>query len=346
MRVVFRADASSRVGTGHVMRCVTLAAALRARGVTILFVCREEVGDLRSFIAGQKMAIATLATATKEWQADAEATSDAIKSQGGNADWLVVDHYGLDHRWERALRSLADGIMVIDDLADRSHDCDILLDQNLENPRHRVYQDLVPGTTRCLLGPKYAIVRPEFAQLRPAALARRAGRVERVLVSMGGADPENDTAKVLMGFATNDKSPSVDVVVGASNPHQAEIRELCSCIPTATLHVQTPRMAQLMHAADLAITGGGSITWERCVLGLPALVAVQSDDQEAIAQAVARTGAHRLLGWSKQLRPEDYARGVRSLEPSELVQMSRVCAELCDGGGAERVATELTHGRH
>jgi spore coat polysaccharide biosynthesis predicted glycosyltransferase SpsG len=159
---------------------------------------------------------------------------------------------------------------------------------------------------------------------------------------MGGSDPGNDTAKALSGLAMRSgEGMAIDVVIGSANPQRAVIRHLCEGIRDAELHVQTPHMAQLMTRADIAINGGGSTTWERCVVGLPAIVAVQSSDQIAIAEAVERAGGHRVLGRSEDLRSEDYGLAIDALTSDDLIRMSQISAGLCDGRGAERVATQL-----
>jgi UDP-2,4-diacetamido-2,4,6-trideoxy-beta-L-altropyranose hydrolase len=279
------------------------------------------------------------------WQQDAAQTQAALQRAGVVPEWLVVDHYALDRRWEAVLRSHARRIMVIDDLANRPHDCDLLLDQNFDNPLHHCYVRLLPSAARLLLGTEYALVRPEFELHRPCALARRDGQLRRVLISMGGTDPANDTAVALAGLAAPAADGvGLDVVIGAGNPHRQAIRRLCDDIPTAELHIQTSRMAELMTRADLAITAGGSTTWERCVLGMPAFVTIQSDDQAPIAKAVERVGGHRVLGWSKDLAAQDYERALLALTPEELMRMSTISATLCDGLGAQRVATHLLDG--
>jgi UDP-2,4-diacetamido-2,4,6-trideoxy-beta-L-altropyranose hydrolase len=340
MRVVFRADASVSLGTGHVRRCLELASRLSAAGAQIAFVCVEAPGDMIAEIASRGLAVTALRAGA--WEADAQQTGSAIAAGGSAPRWLVVDHYGLDARWERTLRATGRHLMAIDDLADRPHDCDLLLDQNLGNPRHARYARLLPQTARSLLGPEYALLGAPFEQLRPAALARRSGQLQRVLISMGGTDPNNDTARALAGLRRSRYAGvAVDVVAGAANPHRAELERRCAEGPGCRLHVQSAHMAQLMTAADLAITGGGSTTWERCALGLPALAVVQSPDQSAIAQAVAQAGGHRLLGSSAEVAAADYTAALDALSPAALRQMSTAAAALCDGRGAERVATLL-----
>lgn len=356
MNVVFRTDASTALGSGHVTRCLTLAETLRAHGARVCFVCRSGEGDLSDSIAARGFIVLRLAVAASDesersascaplgagWQEDATQTQAAIHAAGEEPDWLVVDHYALDRRWELVLRSLSRRIMVIDDLANRPHDCDLLLDQNFDNPLHARYTRLLPADARTLLGTQFALVRPEFARHRPSALARRSGQLRRVLVSMGGTDPGNDTAVALAGLARQAADGvALDVVIGAGNPHRPAIRRACEDIPTAELHIQTSRMAELMTRADLAVSAGGSTTWERCVLGMPAIVTIQSEDQAPIAEAVQGIGGQRVLGWSKDLAAQDYARALRALTADELLRMSEISATLCDGEGAERVATHL-----
>ena len=346
MRTVIRADASVATGTGHVMRCLTLAHELRSRGAEVSFVCREQPGDLSELIAAHGFEVTRLLphvlAAAEARTADAEQTRSAIERGARKTDWLVVDHYALGQSWERQIRPSVGHLMVIDDLANRAHDCDLLLDQNFDNPLHAQYRSRVPEQARLLLGTRYALIRAEFLQHREAALARRNGEVRRILITLGGTDPANDTADALEGIRAGTAGrAAIDVVIGGSNPHGAEIRSRCDSTPDCELHVQTSRMAELMARADLAITGGGSTTWERCILGLPALVTIQSEDQVAVAAALQVTGAQRIVGRSAALSSLDYQSAFSQLTPAAMVQMSQVSARICDGRGAQRVANEL-----
>jgi UDP-2,4-diacetamido-2,4,6-trideoxy-beta-L-altropyranose hydrolase len=341
MRVVFRADASVRLGAGHVRRCLVLAAELAARGASVTFVCSEARGNMLEQVEARGFGAVPLPDGL-DWQRDAQLTQAAISRMAAAPGWLVVDHYGLDARWEVAARTRGQHLMAIDDLADRPHDCDLLLDQNLANPRHARYAQLLPATTRRLLGPRHALVAPEFARCRTAALARRGGQLQRVLISMGGSDPRNDTAIAVDGVRRSRVSgAALDVVIGAANPHRETLAAHCAGLAGCTVHVQTEHMAELMSRADLAVTAGGSTTWERCVLGLPALAVAQSDDQLPIAQAVAQAGGHQLLGRSDEVGSADYAAALDQMSGQMLTEMSAAAAALCDGQGAERVAALL-----
>jgi UDP-2,4-diacetamido-2,4,6-trideoxy-beta-L-altropyranose hydrolase len=358
MKVVLRADASVSIGTGHVIRCLTLADALKILGADVSFVSRAHEGNINDVIADHGFEVVRLPAPLRGfhaadsrgyatslgalWQEDVEQMRAAVDRTGMKPDWLVVDHYGVDRNWELALAGTAQRLMVLDDMADRVHDCDLLLDQNFDNPLHARYAQLLPARARQLLGTRYALVRPEFKRYRAAALARRNGQVSRLLVSMGGTDPRNDTEKAVAGIAmSKSRTLAVDVIVGSSNPHLQGIRKACQRAARVTLHVQTARMAELMMNADFAVCAGGSTTWERCVLGLPALVAVQSSDQLAIAKTLEQKGAHRFLGLAADLGAQDYAEAIDSLLAKDVARMSVTCAELCDGEGAGRVAAQL-----
>jgi UDP-2,4-diacetamido-2,4,6-trideoxy-beta-L-altropyranose hydrolase len=358
MKIAVRADATVAAGMGHMMRCLTLADEMRNTGANVRFVCRDAPDALLSLIS-QHGHLCTMIPgtvhsetlrwsnrqnvdhATYQWEFDATATAAALRADGV-VDWIVVDHYGLDARWESRLRPNTSRLLVIDDLANRPHACDVLLDQNLSNPVQSHYPSLVPPGSLCLVGTEFALVRPEFCSLRERALLRRTGDLQRVLVFMGGSDPANETKKALLGLLSAQKTEiAVDVVIGASNPHGDEVRAVCDRLRGASLHVQTPHMAELMSSADCSIGAGGGATWERCVLGLPALTAILAENQRHNATALSAAGAQRTLGWYADLTPRDYARAILSLDRHQLQSMSRHAAEICDGEGARRVAEVL-----
>lgn len=330
MRVTLRADASIPIGSGHVMRCLTLADRLRAVGAKTLFLCRPLEGHLGEWITARGHALAWVEAETPAEDARA---CGALMQDKALWDWLIVDHYELGSDWERRARGWARHILAIDDLG-RTHAADVILDQNYPNPLHMRYS----ASKRRLLGPKYALLRPEFARLRSESLARRTGELHRILLFMSGTDPMNETIKALLGFAGLAREELyLDVVVGASHPQKERIAALCAAIPRVTLHVQTAQMAELMLVADCALGAAGSATWERCSLGLPALVTVLAENQEVIARALDALGAHRVLGAAGNLTTEDYTRALAALTPETLRRMAMVSARICDGRGVDRV---------
>lgn len=351
MKIAIRADASPEIGSGHVMRCLSLAGALAARGAQIRFVCCALPDHLKQAIAAGGHSLATLALTAPAgskapqdaWPAahqgeDARATTAAIADF--RPDWLVVDHYGLDRRWEQALRPATSGLMAIDDLA-RLHDCDILLDATYnEDPQARYAGSAARATL--LLGPGYALLRPEFARAR-ATVAPRGGTVHRLLVFMGGMDAGNATGRVLDAVALLEAPlPMLDVVIGAGHPARADIEAYCQTKPGSRCHIQTPDMATLLADCDLAIGAGGGATWERCCLGVPTLALALAENQRTLLAGPARAGLVYAPD-DTQLTPVLLATHLRALLHNSALRESLSIAgmALVDGRGAQRVAAAL-----
>jgi len=336
MKVAFRADASIGLGSGHVMRCLTLADALQARGSQTRFLCRQQPGHLGDLIRSRGHALDWL----PDSGADAEDSAAALAADAP-WDWLVVDHYALGADWEWAQRGLAKNILAIDDLADRAHGCDLLLDQNLQETGR--YDARLPADCRLLIGPRYALLRPQFAAARRRQ-AVRTGRVRRLLVFFGGADAGGETLKALAALELLGRNgPEVDVVIGQANPYHVAIAAACRALPGAVLHRQVEDMARLMTAADLFLGAGGGSSWERCCLGLPALVLATASNQIAQSTALAQTGAQLYLGPARAVNATHLARALASLIdlPDLLIHMARQGQSLVDGLGAPRVADHL-----
>jgi UDP-2,4-diacetamido-2,4,6-trideoxy-beta-L-altropyranose hydrolase len=339
LKVAIRTDASVTIGAGHVMRCLTLAEELREMGVEVSFVCRVGAGDGLDIIQDRGFRTHALEDAS-EWRADADGSARALSDQAP-IDWMVVDHYGLDWRWESHMRLTARRILVIDDLADRNHDCESLLDQNFYAGAARRYDGRVPVACRLFLGPAFALLRNEFreAARRPR---ERNGSVKRLLVTFGATDPTDETGKVLAaleGLAS--PALEVDVVVGTGNRRREQIEAQCGALRSVRCHVQTSRMAELMWKADLAIGAGGATTWERCVLGLPALTVVIAPNQLQTTTDLADAGAIRYLGRAEDLATNDYefaiqnamndAGGLQALSARSREIMGPVSASLSSG---------------
>lgn len=266
----------------------------------------------------------------------------ANQGEGRQPDWLIIDHYGLDRRYEQRIRPHFKKVMVIDDLADRAHDCDVLLDANLGPERAERHRRLVDPGTRLLLGPQYALLRPEFAALR--SRVRRDGRIRRLLVSFGGVDPTGETGKTLDALAQlADTGLTATVLAGQSNPQARLLAERCAGMRHVQFAAHSDRMAALMLEADVAIGAGGTSTWERCCLGLPSLVVTVADNQEALTAAAARERAVCWLGAAPEVGADRIREAVLALyrDPAYLRRMSARAMRLVDGWGAERIAREL-----
>ncbi|UQR60754.1 UDP-2,4-diacetamido-2,4,6-trideoxy-beta-L-altropyranose hydrolase [Bradyrhizobium sp. C-145] len=359
-RVIFRVDASVQMGMGHLTRCLTLANILAEGGTASCFLMRSHAAPLAALVQGDGHAVRLLpdpqvpnleaATSDRSyahwlpttWQQDAEQTFQAME-EIGSADWLVVDHYSLDANWESACRREGLRILAIDDLADRPHDCEILLDQNLIQQMETRYRDCVSASCAQLLGPRYALLRPEFLEQR-RLLTSRSGEIGRILVCFGGSDPTNDTAKALQAIASlGVPEIAVDVVIGQSNPHAELIVQLLGELPCAEVHRAANNMAELMRRADLSIGAGGGMSWERCCLGLPAVVVDIAANQVGALTALAKAGAALYLGSSASVTAETLAGAIRSLqEDSACVKvLGEAAFALVDGQGSGRVRVEL-----
>jgi len=359
MRVIFRTDASTQIGTGHVMRCLTLADALSSRGADCQFICRKHDGNLIDLI--QKKGYLTHALPADRAQ---PGSSGALLDVGDPSpdhrhwlgttqpedvaackpilmtykpDWLVVDHYGLDANWENPLRPYYKKLMVIDDLADRTHHADILLDQTFGRPVED-YHPWVPSSCHVLCGSQYALLRPEFHHLRPSSLARRKSPTLRhLLITLGGVDKDNVTSSVLQALRCTPLPADcrITVVLGHNAPKVEQVKCEARDMPWKTRTVVgVNHMALLMVESDLAIGAAGTTTWERCCLGLPTITLVLAANQESVAKNLERAGATLIVQRSDDLT-ERLNCLITSLvsQPAQLLTLSERSRHIVDGSG-------------
>ena len=350
MRIAIRVDASSQIGTGHFMRCLTLADELKQCDALIRFVSRQLPEHLRDILAAKGHEFMLLSSSPSEaisgglthayWlgtsqHADAQDTIRVLSDQAW--DWLVVDHYALDARWESALRQTTKNILVIDDIADRQHDCNVLLDQNFYADMDTRYTDRVPVHCQLLLGPRYALLRDEFRQLREQ-VKPRSGPVRRILIFFGGVDAENYTGRAIEALASiSIRDLHVDVVIGAQHPSREQI-ELACAKHGFVCHVQTSRMAELMAAADLAIGAAGVASWERCCLGLPCIVGAVAQNQIQAANDLSVLGAVKFIGITQDITVQKLREKIKQVYYSDWIKKASLCGiELVDAQGVTRV---------
>lgn len=320
MKAIFRVDSSTAMGTGHLMRCLTLAGQLRERGAAVKFVSRPLPGNQFALIEKQGFELLEMSAAVARpendyaneyarwlvapWLQDAKETIALLGAD--RPDWLIIDNYALDERWEQLIRPCVQRIMVIDDLANRRHDCDVLLDQNYYMKKEERYEGLVPEHCQMLLGPVYALLRPEFIEARNN-LRERDGVVRRILVFFGGSDLTNETVKVLEAIKNLERPQiAVDVVIGATNPNRDKIEDMAHGMPNACCHFNVDNMAELMVNADLAIGAGGSTTWERCYLNLPSIIIITAENQAEMCEGLHSTGIPEYLGRANEMTICDY----------------------------------------
>ncbi|WP_410498792.1 UDP-2,4-diacetamido-2,4,6-trideoxy-beta-L-altropyranose hydrolase [Chitinibacter sp. S2-10] len=340
MKILIRTDASSTIGLGHVSRCLTLARALLASipGIEIHFACSELPGNFVDGVLAQGFYVISLPGQYPVFDGGAEIQSElAILAAHltSRYDWCIVDHYGLGRVWESAMRQHAERILVIDDLCNRPHDADIVLNQNLAVVPAD-YLGQVPADCRCLTGPKYALLRPEFTG---EVIAIKPG-IERILVNFGGADPTREMFKVIEALVSL-PPVSVDFVAGASNPAFGELQARVATCEHWSLHRHVEDFAGLMRQADLFIGAAGSSSWERAAMGLPSVAIAVAENQLPNAQGLARLGAHAYLGCAAEVSPEQITGQLRGIDWQQRQDWARISHQLVDAKGCERVIAAL-----
>lgn len=324
--IVFRCDASPHIGTGHVMRCLTLAQKFKERRFHVSFLSTQETLETVRALRESGFPV-------------------HIGNEISHADWLVVDHYGLDKSYESAARRWTKNIMVIDDLADRAHDCDLLMDQTYgRDPSD--YKALVPETCKILAGAQYALLRKDFSRLRQT-LDRDFSKAQRVLISFGGINPKGATEYTLsMIRGYKEKSLDIDVVTGAGALSLLSVKDAVAAIENdgfhkITLHLDTPHIANLMVQADLCIGAAGATSWERCCLKLPTIALELADNQKLVLENLEKAGAIYNMGSVDTLKAPDFLEVFsRLMAPnSETLRqdMGQKAGALCHGQGTDRV---------
>lgn len=321
---------------------MALADALREAGATSAFLCRALPEAIAEALSKRGHALLHAAWAPEPVTEgdDARITKKVIAGLAHRPRWIVVDHYQLGAAWESELRASTGGIAVIDDQANRPHNCDALIDQNSERSAAQ-YRPLVPEHCRLMLGPAYAMLRQEFRLARSKASARTS--VNRLLVSYGGSDPTGETFKALHALRQVTLKVDVDVVAGGSNHRAGEIEAWCVQDRRFHFKAHLDQPANAMLRADLAIGACGTTSWERCALYLPAITTVVADNQQPIAATLGAAGAADILGPRQGVTAEMIADRVLhfAADPASLTQMSRAAGKLTDGLGASRVAQAL-----
>lgn len=353
----FRVDSSLEIGAGHVMRCLTLADELKIRGVESVFITREHLGNLNTLISERGYLVHSLPLRAnfneqaksrhlnwlgETWEIDADQTLNLIGSRF--ADFLIIDHYTIDHKWECRLKPWVGKMAVIDDLANRKHVCNLLIDQNLGSSASH-YLPLVPKDAILLIGAKYALIRPEFALLRPYSLTRRADwELKKITVSMGGFDKGDVSSEILesLSLCSMPAGVEVNVVLGKSAPHIDRVRKLALQMPyKTTLHVGVSNMAQLLADSDLLIGAGGSTVWEACCLGLPSILKALADNQKKSVDQLSNLGC--VLAFDDLLPTiQDLSEKISKMAAhNQLEKMSKACIGVTNGLGVNLVSKEL-----
>ena len=358
MKIVFRVDASNAIGSGHVMRCLTLAEELRSRGFGCEFICRSHIGHLGENIESKKFKLHMLPADDEQidyspanelahaswlgcrWQTDAEQTNQYLEAI--KPEWLIVDHYALDNRWENKVQENCQNLLAIDDLADRLHECDILLDQNLFKNLTQRYSGKVPDSCLQLLGPKYALLQPIYSRLRSQVKARKLP-LNKLMIFFGGFDACNLTGMTLAALDGMKSSFSkVDVVLSKQSPNYHEVKDQIKSYESVVLHSDLPTLAPLMLNADLAIGAGGATSWERLCLGLPSLVITLAENQRTMNLHLHEMNLVELIGDVTTINQEQITLALENvLLKNNIEDWSVACMEVCKGDGVSLVVGQM-----
>lgn len=352
MRVVFRVDASLQMGTGHVMRCLTLAQVLKENGIDAVFICRKHKGNLidkirlsgfnvhelevfEEFEVDNKLAHSHWLGVTQ--QQDAYDCIEILKAEKPN--WIIADHYALDEQWQKRLKPYYKKMMVIDDLADRKHQCDILLDQTFGRQQED-YSALTPKNCQLLLGSQYALLRPEFSKWREFSLERRTkSEFKQLLINMGGVDVDNVTESVLdeLELYNFPKDAKIIIVMGGSAPHLESVKSKAITLPWKTeVKVDVGNIAEIMANSDIAIGAAGATTWERCCLGLPTIQIVIAKNQLFSAETLSRHNIVKLVKEIKEITK------LLNSAPEWMKGVGNSALRICDGLGSYKVFNKMT----
>lgn len=352
--VLMRADASMTMGSGHVMRLITLATAMRARGYRVVFACRTPLGHLRTKIEANGFEFLELNShappetcyAHSGWLEGSNSIADAsecvAKADLANItpDMVVMDHYALGEAWQAKIKNSWPhaALFVIDDLADRPHVCDLLLDQN-PGRSAQDYSKLLNPDCRVLAGPRYALLRNQFEPDAHQTTTLTA-RPKAIVVCMGGADPNNLNLKVLQSLETclEKHEWTVHVIAGQTNPHLDSLKAWCVLRPYFRhLHIDLHNVAGLMRNCQLAVGAGGVMALERCATGLPSITVPVADNQLPGSIALLGAKAVRLVRDAAAIAHEVPLLFEELMNESLRSEMAAHATAVCDGLGTQRV---------
>lgn len=336
MKIVFRVDSSSMIGGGHLMRCLSLAKEFKNRRYEVFFVCRALNGNLTSnidfpvlilpknkYFKASNFYLNCLGASQEQ---DAHETINIIP-QG--TDLIIVDNYAIDKLWHAKLRRYVNKIMVIDDLADREFDCDILLNQNLAIQKYD-YTNKIPQNCKLLIGCNYALLRSEFRKIREKSILKRENtkKIKNILISMGANDSTNKTFDILQNI--HDEFEIV-VILGLKSQYNEMIKDYANSKNNVNVIIDSKNVSELMFNADLAIGAGGSTSWERCCLALPTLLYVLGENQMRVASSLQKAGAVKIV--------QDFKADFHQISNNLSIwhSMSKNAKNICDGYGVKRI---------
>lgn len=347
MNIIFRVDASLEMGSGHLIRCLTLAEELRSRGHEVAFISRDMAGEMsylfedRGFRHQRLSRVSPINLSQREDAFESMIAIQKLFPDGVN--WVVVDSYSLDCDWENIIKSKVHHIMVIDDIANREHNCEILIDQNYEDKNR--YRKLIPEHCRLLLGPKFALLRPEYSSYKNlVGIKKDVIKNKAVFVFFGGSDQYNLTGKSVIALSSPFlNSLFINVVVGANYLYYDELVKLANHRGNIEIHKNLTHLADLMAESIIAVGGGGVTNWERICMKLPSIVIAVAENQVPICEILNRKGIIHYLGKSEAVSVDHIHDAILDeIQTGKLRLHNNEAIDLCDGLGVDRVVNEIT----
>ncbi|EPJ54047.1 MAG: hypothetical protein OFPI_07930 [Osedax symbiont Rs2] len=353
----FRVDSSLSIGIGHVMRCLALAVKLKKKlNVRVMFFCRASLGNVNSLIKEAGFELFEMRPAKKgfeyvakngDWLGETQQNDFneflSLKKEYliPSLDFLIIDHYGIDFEWQRMIRSYTRNILVIDDIGNRKHECEFLLDQTF-NCLHDKYSHLVPKTCETLLGTDYALLREEFSfRYDYVASIRKKQFKNNILIMFGGIDICNHTLQTLRIIKDRDDINEVSVIMGASALHINEVTDFCQFRDMFKVYISPDNVAEIMLNATLAIGAAGTTSWERCATGLPSVVIIQAGNQRLIAQELEKMGVISVLEESDIMCSLNIQIDQWFANVANKPEIINKCLHICDGNGANRLVEKV-----
>lgn len=343
--LIIRADASPRIGTGHVMRGLALAQAWMARGGAVYLLAAHLTPALEKRLVDEGLHLERLEVEPGTG-ADAAQVKAALREYGAN--WVVVDGYHFDGMYQRWLKEVGARVLFVDDYGhcDR-YVADLVLNQNID--AEEAWYANRAESTKVLLGPRYALLRKEFWPWREPR-RQPAERGQRVLVTLGGGDPDNVTSMVVRALdQLSERDVEVTLIVGGSSPHLDAIKKAVEDVSLSiNLRHDVDQMAMFMAEADVAVSAGGSTCWELAFMGIPNSIIVLADNQRGIASGLDAAGVSINLGWYETLEEAAVTDSVQSLlhDDAQRFEMTARGQELVDGRGTHRILhSGLLHAR-
>ena len=332
-----RVDSSPEIGIGHMMRCLTLAQELKNNFDKIIFLTQKDSGNFIGTIMKNEFEVIFIPTTNN----DPNIIKNLITAYSENKNFLLIDHYDIGSNFESSLKNIFERIFVIDDLANRKHDCDLLIDQNYYRDLNQRYEKLIQNGTITLLGPKYAIIRPEFRKINKKTIKKNS-QIKKILVSFGGSDPTNECKKVLDALCSIENSKfEIIVAAGIYNHKFEQLKKLYEKYSNIKIYRHVDELSRLMVNSDLFIGAGGTTTWERFYMGLPSTVTIISDDQKESIEFLSDMGHIINLGLAKNVTSKTYVQTLQKPNSDLIYNMSLHNQKLVDGNGSNRIKKQI-----